>query len=851
MAPMSKNKERNTGAQASRQSSSAISKMPALPASAYLAYAILLLSCFVLFLPVFVSYGYYYPYIFLKSILFRVAVQAMAFLYLILALVAPQYRPKFNRILYALFAWFGVMLLCSLPGISSNAWKSWWGDFPRMDGMFTQLHLLAFFFVLVQTFRQERTWLTLFTASLFSSVLVGLTALVQLNGIDLIFHFDPGQLRIGACTGNPDFLGSLLLFNICIAVYLLARKDKRDFYPAMAKVWMLFILIADVGLVILGFASFGQTVSMGPEFFSLYAFAIVLHGVSFFWFCMRRRVWVGTLFIGIICLYNLYWLNQTQTRASAVGLAGALLFVSLLYLWNGTGRFLKWAAALLILLFAMISITLLRNRESGWVQKYPLLARLSATTFTERRFVGWEAGASGVLDRPILGWGLENCRKAFDPHAPAQIFRGPAAEHWDDRAHNILLDAGTTTGLLGLAAMLTFYGMLLLLLLRSWLKHREATEYLSISGLLVAYFIQNFFIFDTINTFGILFLVLAYATYLCTRPDPADASDFQTPGQRSLKSRDYAILAMAAGILLCAWHYLVREPLDSNRMLQTGIASGKVSGRQSGAPVYVFRDSALNDFRRAEEFQTTGRYQVREELANYVIELVQVPDATLPDKARAARQAWSFMEKSVLEDPYDARHYMYGATLANAVFNVLKQSDSAEALRISERALTWLQKAESLGPNRPRLYLERAQLLLNLGRTEEAIIAHRKALSLDPDNERIHVELVATYIIAGRDADAENEWKKIRSHPRGPSAGDYERLADLYASQKKLAPLIALYREQLQRSPNDPVVMARLATAYREMGDMNAARQIALEAAKISPEVAAQVEEFLKTLSGN
>ena len=141
-------------------------------------------------------------------------------------------------------------------------------------------------------------------------------------------------------------------------------------------------------------------------------------------------------------------------------------------------------------------------------------------------------------------------------------------------------------------------------------------------------------------------------------------------------------------------------------------------------------------------------------------------------------------------------------------------------------------------------------MLLNLGRMDEAITAHKKALSLDPHSKPIHVELVATYIIAGRYADAENEWKKIKSHPGGPSAGDYERLADLYASQKQLAPLIALYKEQLQQSPNDPVVMARLATAYREMGDISAARQTALEAAKISPEVAVQVEEFLKTLGG-
>jgi tetratricopeptide (TPR) repeat protein len=848
---MSKKKSGDPKPKASHQSS-VVSNKPALPASTFLVYAILVLSCFILFLPIFVSYSYYYPFIFLKSILFRIAVQAMVFLYLILALIAPEYKPRFHRITYALLAWFGVMLLCSLPGISINAWKSWWGDFARMDGMFTQLHLLAFFFVLIQTFKQERQWLTLFTASLFASVVMGLTGLIQAKGIDLFFRSNSMGVRIQGATGNPTFLGSYMLLNLFIALFFLTRNSKKDFYPFIAKVGLLVLIALDACLLVWDSTSGGQILSIGLQSLPLSLFALALHGAILFWFFMRSSVWTGTIFLGLICLYDLYWLNQSQTRASVGGLASGLAFVLLMYLWKGTDRRLKWTAALLILLVVVTAIGVFSARSSDFMQNYPLLARLTATSFEEHRFLAWKSGLSGTLDQPILGWGLENYRNAFDLHAPAELFQGIGGETWDDRAHNIILDAGITTGLLGLAVMVTFYGFLLSLLLRGWFRNRGATEYLSIAGLLAAYLVQNLFSFDTINTYGILFFVLAYAVYLCgkTNSGSQDASSASATKEKSLELRDYAILAIVAGILLCAWHYLVREPLDSNRLLQMGIASGKISGRQSGTPVYIFSDSALNDFRRAEEFETTGRYQVREELANYVIEMVRVPDIALPDKARAARQAWSFMEKSVLEDPHDARHNMYGATLTNAVFDVLKQSDSAEALRISERALTWLQKAESLGPNRPRLYLERTQLLLNLGRMDEAITAHKKALSLDPHSKPIHVELVATYIIAGRYADAENEWKKIRSHPGGPSAGDYERLADLYASKKQLAPLVALYKEQLQQSPNDPVVMARLATAYREMGDINAARQTALEAAKISPEVAAQVEEFLKTLGG-
>ncbi|MBP1602714.1 MAG: hypothetical protein H6Q06_2865 [Acidobacteria bacterium] len=55
----------------------------------YLSHAILILSGFILFLPLAVSYDFYEPFVFLKSILFRLAVGAMVFLYVVLATLSP------------------------------------------------------------------------------------------------------------------------------------------------------------------------------------------------------------------------------------------------------------------------------------------------------------------------------------------------------------------------------------------------------------------------------------------------------------------------------------------------------------------------------------------------------------------------------------------------------------------------------------------------------------------------------------------------------------------------------------------------------------------------------------------
>ena len=87
-------------------------------------------------------------------------------------------------------------------------------------------------------------------------------------------------------------------------------------------------------------------------------------------------------------------------------------------------------------------------------------------------------------------------------------------EFWFDRAHNLVIDIGMTSGLVGLAAYLVFFGLILGFLLRQWMRAKERIDILLILGLLVAYFLQGLFTFDTINTDPILYLVLAYVCYM-------------------------------------------------------------------------------------------------------------------------------------------------------------------------------------------------------------------------------------------------------------------------------------------------------------------------------------------------
>ncbi len=340
IAPMAKHKSRT---QKLRQDApKAIAKSPGAPAAIrwqkYLTCTILILGCFVLFLPLVVNYDFYYPFVFLKSLLFRVAVQAMALLYGILALISPQHRPRLHRVTGALLVYFGVTLISSLPGVSSGAWDSWWGDFNRMGGMFAQLYLLAYFFVLSQSLRQEREWLILFTASLLSGVFMGLTGLIQYMHLDFLYRFSPDKIRVEGATGNPNFFAAHMLLNFFLAFYFLTRNDRKKIYAFAAKVWLLLLITADVILAVWDIASGGRILSAGLDYFPIAIFAFVLHGLTLLWFAMRSSAWAGVAFFGALALYYLFWMNLSQTRAAVAGLAGSFIFMSALYLWKGAGK---------------------------------------------------------------------------------------------------------------------------------------------------------------------------------------------------------------------------------------------------------------------------------------------------------------------------------------------------------------------------------------------------------------------------------------------------------------------------------------------------------------------------------
>ena len=98
-----------------------------------------------------------------------------------------------------------------------------------------------------------------------------------------------------------------------------------------------------------------------------------------------------------------------------------------------------------------------------------------------------------------------------------------AQEPWFDRSHNVFMDWLIAAGALGLVAYLALYfSAIWTMWCSKYSKNHknsrnEFIEKALLTGLLVAYFIHNIFVFDNLISYILFFIVLAYIHFAFNR----------------------------------------------------------------------------------------------------------------------------------------------------------------------------------------------------------------------------------------------------------------------------------------------------------------------------------------------
>lgn len=196
----------------------------------------------VFILPFVVTPSTIYPFVFGKTLFFQSVTEILLALFIILLLLTPEYRPRWDLFTGLVLSYFGIMILASIVGV--DFYRSLWGTEERGLGLFTQVHFAAFFVMLKSLFKEERDRHRLLSSVIISGILLSAVALLRLKGI-LIFGVDLG-FRLSSTLANPIFFASVLLIYFVFAVYLAVKKEgivARVFYVLSAIGFLLMLIL--------------------------------------------------------------------------------------------------------------------------------------------------------------------------------------------------------------------------------------------------------------------------------------------------------------------------------------------------------------------------------------------------------------------------------------------------------------------------------------------------------------------------------------------------------------------------------------------------------------------------------
>jgi tetratricopeptide (TPR) repeat protein/O-antigen ligase len=755
--------------------------------------------------PLVIFAQYMSPFHFGKVIVFRIIVEAMVGLYLILAWRDRSYLPKSHPITWAFLAFTLAFTLTTITSVAPL--QSWWGTIERMGGLFTFWHYFAFYVIAISVMRTRDHWRTLLDLMIAVGLVSAVYGFLQKTSWSAILG-SGGRARPFGTIGNAALFAGYQLILAYLAGTLLLMKR---FGPAVASTAESF----ERGAKIVG-GGLGSALILALLFKDhglwLVAFGPVFYGIYVMMAAKGKARW----FTGTSMVLMFIAVATTAVRGSLLGIAVATVVFALL--WSVLNRsrrgkllLLGTVGTVVVLFFLALSL-----RSTSLVKNSPYLTRVtdfSSSTFTvQTRFWAWSAGFKGWSEEPrymAVGWGPENFNIPFSKYFNPKFFTGPGAETFFDRAHNMFIEVLVTMGIVGLLTYLALFGILF----RTLARYMRAGGELRILGIgftamTVAYIIHNSFIFDTSANFITFFTLLAFVVHIGQRGIEGDQMSVGSGVQQGSTAGSWGkVHSSAAVALVFAICYLIYgfniKPAVANFATTRAIVAGWTGG--------FF--NAVGKYRESIGYDTAGRYEYRHRFAQYILEVSTVADTSkIPNFNQIVEEAIAEVEKNAKENPRDYLPMLYISRL----YIVLGRSDAKSPY--NDRALEYSAKALEISPTFVRTYYEVAQAYLNKKDYAKAFEAFERAVELQPDVGATYWYMGLVKIQAGQIDQGLALVNTATEKGYVLTEGDTQRLLNAYLQLRDFKKVAALYEQLVEKFPTKKEYWEQLAAAYIEAG---------------------------------
>jgi len=567
----------------------------------------------------------------------------------------------------------------------------------------------------------------------------------------------------------------------------------------------------------------GGTIGNVSFLASYLLFDIFFAAILFF---AKRGGWRIFYAITFIVLLLPMFVNMEIPRGGIASFLIGIFLLGLGYMVFSGRRSLKRLAPVVFLVVILAGLGILQNdffkAKMFDVKELP----------GEAREIVWRVSYEGFLAKPWLGWGMENYNIAFlnyfDPEIPMGV------DIWYDRAHNIVLDSLVSMGIVGTVSFLAIFAVAIFSLLRLCSKIVERRNVLFPIGMvtvLIVYFIQDIWVFDMISSYMMLFLSLAFISFLVSSKEEPE----MVPAKRSSFSP-----VLGALLIILALSSIYFGNIQLARASQYTVQGMTASPLEKAIPFFqkALAVSPMTIFEIPEQFsrKTTG----------YTFDEEQDKTALMD----AFELSIAEMERSIAQGPDDFRLHLVLGRQYNDYFYLTQDPQKLD------EAAELLKRAIELSPGNQQGYWALAQTRLYQDRGEEAFSLIQQSIDLEPRFLDSHWYLAMTYRLTDNYELAANKLEEMLEIEdlEDPlpfwerDIGRLDKVIGIYQQLDDNERLIELYQTGMRMNPESGKFYAAAAVSYANLGDFDKAREVAQKAIELNPEYAEDLEKFLSQL---
>lgn len=579
----------------------------------------------------------------------------------------------FSIIGISLFVFILFLTISSIKGIDPlNSFLGWKNVVPLIS-----IYFLSIFAFIVGDFikNNKKIAINLLLSSFISSILVTIFFYSGIKGVNL---------QDGSTLGNSSYLGTYLMFNFFFGLGLILYHK---------KIWQRFLLV------------------LGSLFLVINPLFINKDFLLF-------KISLSQIFQNPMSLLGI-------ANGATMGVGLSVIFIVLLFFVFSKKKILKIAGFVLIVLFLLgISFVGRELSTSG-----TSLNKIFVETKSGNRFLVWDIAKRGFLDNPVLGNGYNNYIYTFDKYYSSKIYeKGYAVERFF-KPHNVFWEFASDTGILGLLGYLCLLVILFITLININKDENNKFKGLRIvlAGLIIGYFIQNLFVFDTISSYLMLFIVISIGIGF--------ANFYEIKINEKLNILKKVLIAIFILFLIWMMYVLVIAPWRESVGISKLISKDKIIDISKSVQIREgLSDKSIFLGVMDSTNMADGLFLV------YQNALSKVNESNKKEFLKELVSIVYNLEKDIEKQPNFSESYLAISKILNLHLMIeMKEGKIVRFNGINYNKEVWgksyesLMKSIGLNPNNPQSYLVLAQLYMLKADFENAYLYNRKAIEMAPN----------------------------------------------------------------------------------------------------------------------